>query len=160
MFAVSVFIVFLPCLLLLLPLLFGFSIDSQPLIFIVISCIATHNSILNDHKTEKDRQRARDRDMCAPYCLLNEYYTQLVSIHIPTHYMNFYSLMDFSFFFHLSLSLFPICNLFLFFISVRMVVWQRYGFLFTHMQLAMVMLLLLFLLHAAKGNWRSLFLML
>lgn len=59
-----------------------------------------HNSTLNDYKTEKDRWMQRERESrVSAVLLLNEYYTQSASIHIPKHYMNFYSLMDFSFHF-------------------------------------------------------------
>lgn len=67
--------------------------------FVFIVIISYFHTNLNDHTMEKDSLR---QDACQLpchampcYAALLLCYTQLASIHIPTHYMNFYSLMDF-----------------------------------------------------------------
>lgn len=95
------------------------------------------------------------------------YYTQSASIHIPTHYMNFYSLMDFL---RLSLSFDNLYGWIPFgmLLPSLFCILHAAGGVFAHMQLLLVLFLFLFsslslllvlLLHAAKGNWRSLFML-
>lgn len=100
------------------------------------------------------------------------YYTQSASIHIPTHYMNFYSLMDFL---RLSLSFDNLYGWIPFgmLLPSSFCILHAVGGVFAHMQLLLVLflfsslssspsslsLLLVLLPHAAKGNWRSLFML-